>query len=158
MEPLRTYFGCALNDPPIDFIERFSRFKDKFRELSWIKVLDFCAPLPGEQCSRLSNVAIYKNDIIDGVSTAHALVFDVSHPTSGGGFELGFGAKGLNVPTYMGCIKDAKPSSLLLGAAEYEKHIFIEYYEEDINELFEKIREWLSTVHTAQQFVDALDS
>lgn len=158
MKKLSIYFGCALAYGPKEYKKEISSFKAKLSALPWIELFEFCAPLEGQKQSSLSPEIIYKVDIIDGVGNAYVVLGDLSYPSSGLGGELGIAIREHKVRTMMfarkkiidaeGEEKENIVSKLWVGAPAYNPHASFQWYEKNIEEMFDVIVSELKKIHS----------
>jgi hypothetical protein len=136
MQKLRVYVGCGLTHAPKKYKKDIVDFKEKLGTIPWIMVLEFVTPtsvLPDPD-----PLHIYTNDIHACVGTAHAMLAELSYPSTGLGHELGTAIEKHGIRTLMCARKDALISHLPQGAPLHErnKHVSLRYYESSIMELF----------------------
>lgn len=156
MNKLPIYFGCALLAGTEEYRQRITVFKKRLSDIPWILLYEFCTPLPGEAQSRLLPHKIYENDIIDGVGQSLVVLGDLTYPSTGLGGELAIAMREHKVRTMMFACRFTKMldgekvptsvSKLWLGAPFHNPNASFEWYEESLDELFEKIISELSLI------------
>lgn len=136
MEKVRVYIGCGLTHAPEEYRQQIIQFKDRLRAIEWIEVLDFVTK---NSTSELPDpLHIYHNDIHECVGTAHAMIADLSYPSTGLGWELGTCIEKHQIRVIMCAHRDAVVSHLPIGAAlRHDTLASFDRYEKSISDLFD---------------------
>jgi hypothetical protein len=142
MKKIKIYVGCALTHAPEEYKQSIYALKEHLRNLSGVEILDFVTPLNGEKQTSMDSAEVYNNDIHSCVANANLFIAEITHPSTGLGWELGTAVEKHRTQTIMCAQKDVLVSRLPLGSAVMNEHATVHRYEKSIMELvplFEKI-------------------
>jgi len=143
---IKVYVGCGLTHAPEIYRQEIALFKSELRKQKWITVLDF---ITNNSISEKPDPhLIYCNDIHDCVGTADAFIADLTHPSTGLGWELGTAIEKHILPTFMCAHENAKVSYLPVGAPLHKnnKHVTFHRYKETVLELLPFFLEELNKI------------
>lgn len=132
---VRVYVGCGLTHAPPSYKKKIASFKDSLRKIPWIEVLDFVTG--NSVVENPDQKHIYLNDIHDCVGTAHAMIGDLSYPSTGLGWELGTSIEKHCIRVMMCANERSLVSNLPIGAALHHSHVTFHQYKGNISALFE---------------------
>ncbi len=154
MEKIKVYVGCGLTHAPSGYKEAIAIFKQQLSRVLWIEVLEFVTP--NSVSSAPDSRHIYRNDIYECVGMAHAMIGDLSYPSTGLGWELGTAIEKHGIRVFMCMHKDATVSHLPIGAQHENNHATLHTYEESILDLLDYFIEELQQLHQVLQLKKAL--
>ncbi len=149
MTIVKLYVGCGLTYAPQEYKDQIASFKNKLRSIEWIEVLDFWNANSASNGKQPDSHEIYCTDIHECVGNAHAMIGELSYPSTGLGWELATSIEKHGIRVLMCAHKDALVSHLPIGASLYDVNkrstSFIRY-KESIEELIPFFLEELKIV------------
>lgn len=141
MKSIKIYVGCGLAYAPTRYKKMIQVFKDSLRRMDGVEILDFVNPPPGQEQSSLDPAHVYYHDIHVCVAQADIFIAELSHPSTGLGWELATSVEKRSILTIM-CAKEKKKiSHIPIGAVKHNEHVSFYGYKSSIKELLPILKE-----------------
>lgn len=149
MKKVRVYISCALTHAPLEYKLQIAALKDELQKIPWIEILHFVSALKGEIEPEKNSLHIYTNDIYACIGTAHAVIAEITLPSTGLGWELGVAVENHSIRTIMSAREGSNVSHLPRGAALHQNngHVTFHWYKKSPLELLPYFLEELKKLH-----------